>query len=159
MPSNENIAPIQQSGSANVPITESTGGQLQGSQGSDGNAENSSFSGTPGAAANIFSDNVVFSGNITVQNETIIQTGFLSGSWTQGIVIQGAAIGSGSPSLGSMVGLSSGQSPNPTGVVFSGAATNTVQALNSGTFAPLGYFFINVPTSGSPWVKVPFFNS
>lgn len=152
---NQYVAPYQQSGSANVPITESTGAQIQGTMNSDGIIENASYSGTPQASPNVFTDNVVLSGNITVQNQTIVASNFLSGVATAGLVIAGNSNAS-----GYIANLNSG-SPSLVGpaVVTSGNATNTAVTTNSGAFAPNGYFFINVPTSGSPWVKVPFFNS
>lgn len=155
MPANENVAPIQQSGSANVPITESTGGQMQGSQDNTGIVENASYSGTVLSAPEVFSNAIVASGNLTTENQLIINANFLSGIASVGLVIAG-----GSNASGYIANLNSG-SPSLVGpaVVTSGNATVSIIATNSGAFAPNGYFFINVPTSGSPWVKVPFFNS
>lgn len=149
MPMNYLVAPFQQSGSANVPITESTGAQTQG-EGALGNLgiiQNSSYSGTPQAFANVVTDNVVLSGNITVNNQTILTTAFQSGTSTAGIVITGTLNQSG---FGPAQGAS---------IFASGNSTVSIVSTNSGAYAPAGYFLINVPTSGSPWVKVPFFNS
>lgn len=155
MPMNYLIAPVQQSGSPNVPITESTGAQLQGTEGFSlgaGNILGSSASGTVIAQPAIFTDNVVLSGNLTVQNQTIIQTGFLSGTTTQGIVINGNVFGT--------AATASGQA---WAVAISGAASVSAgtQAQSGGNVGnPVGFFFINVAQmSGAPWFKVPFYNS
>lgn len=148
MPLNQYVAPYQQSGSPNVPITESTGGQLQGTMGSEGLIENSSYSGTVAAAPFVVTDNVVCSGNLTVNNQTIITTSFISGTSTAGIIISATTVSGGTATQGGVV----------TGTA---ASVSAGIAANSGgnIGCPMGFFYINVPTSGSPWVKVPFYNS
>ena len=155
MPMNMYVAPYQQSGSPNVPITESTGGQLQGSEGNLGNIENSAFSGTVLSFPEVISNAVIVSGNLTVGNQTILNTAFQSGTSTAGLVITGNLLQSG----GTIVGGLSGQVA-PGGVFASGYTYSAGLATNSGqNFNPAGFILFNVPTSGSPWVKVPFFNS
>jgi hypothetical protein len=141
MPANENVASIQQSGSANVPLTESTGGQLQGTQGNQGNIYGSSASGTPVSFADVYTSAIVASGNVTTNNQLIVTTNFVSGTSTAGFVLTGAS---------------------GTGFIASGAPPNATASANQshgGLNAPAGFFFVNMPSSGSPWVKVPFYNS
>lgn len=142
------VSPVQQSGSPNVPQTESTGGQLQGTQGSLGNIENSQFSGTVLAFPEVFSNAVVISGNITTNNQLILNTSFISGTSTAGLVVTGNVASGGTAAQGGIV-------TGTAATVSAGIAGNSGGAIS----APLGFFFINVPTSGSPWVKVPFYNS
>ena len=131
--------------------------KLQGTQGSMGNIENARFSGTVGTFPEVFSNALVASGNLTTSNQLIVNSNFLSGVATVGLVIAG-----GSNASGYIANVNSG-SPSLVGpaVVTSGSATASATTTNSGGFmaAPNGFFFINVPTSGSPWVKVPFWNS
>lgn len=97
---------------------------------------------------------------------TLLNTGIVSGTTQiQGQVIAGqpAAVFSigGIPTSSGVapVGSSGGGFANVSVIASGTWATNTIVAANSGTFAPAGYFFIQVPTSGNPFVKVPFFNS
>ena len=169
MPSNQNIDPFQYNApsgiqtmftsgtlTANVSIIESTGGQLQGTQGSLGNIEGASYSGTVGAFPEVFSNNVIVSGNITVSNQTIIATAFMSGTTNAGLVITSAGQSGGGV-------INSGTLATQTSTVIvagSGFGVSAVAAASGGGInAPMGFFWINVPTSGSPWVKVPFYNS
>ncbi len=153
---------MQASGSANVAVGQSTGSQYQGAD----IADNLLFP-QSGQTVTIYSQ-VQFNSGVTFgSGATIFTPGAVSGV----TFIGGATATSGMPSIAFSVGgiaTSSGTSP----VGFSGGgtanvstiasgtwATNTIVAVNSGTFAPAGYFFIQVPTSGTPVVKVPFFNS
>lgn len=148
MPMNYLVSPVQQSGSPNVPITESTGNQLQGTQNSLGGIENSSFSGTVGSFPEVISNAVVCSGNLTTSNQLILNTSFISGTSTVGLVVTGNVASGGTAAQGGIV-------TGTAATVSAGIAANSGGAIS----APLGFFFINVPTSGSPWVKVPFYNS
>jgi hypothetical protein len=168
MPANENIAPIQQSGSANVPLGESTGSQYQAAPYSEittvsgfqsitdevNAIETASITlNTAGSGYNPgglqlqgFAPSVLASGNNQLLGASI------SGVIPAGIVIQGIVAQSG-------VGVS-GWTGNQAATIFaSGGSNATGLAANSGLYGPQGYFTIQVlGISGNPYMKVPFFN-
>lgn len=145
------------SGTANVPYGQGTGSQYQG----DAMQDMLLFP-TSGAPATIYAT-VQFASGLTFNSgATFFTPGAVSGVNNQITVGQTATVfnvgGIAASSGVTAVGMSGGGNANVT-VMGSGWATNSIVAANSGTFAPAGYFFIQVPTSGNPVVKVPFFNS
>lgn len=149
------IAPVQQSGSPNVPITESTGGQLQGTLGNEGNIFGSSASGCVQTNPSVETNNVIISGNITTNNQLIVSTAFQSGVVTAGLVITPGNTGGIVVNSGVLA-----TQPSTVIVAGSGFTVSTIAANSGGGLnTPMGFFWLNVPTSGSPWVKVPFYNS
>lgn len=149
------------SGTANVGVGQSTGSQYQG----DSMSDNLIFP-ESGQTLTIYSltSFAATSGVTFTSGVTMFVPGNVSGV-TQGVNTAGQTatvfnVGGIATSSGvSPVGMSGGGTFNVTTIASGTWATNTVVAANSGTFAPAGYFFIQVPTSGNPVVKVAFFNS
>lgn len=185
---NQFIAPFQQSGSANVPITESTAANYQGWP---LNAEDQQGPDVSGLSQTFQAVNANFSGSIviSVQNSgastmapivgtapgvafqsgvttSVLLSGFAGGGGTSnvagisisgvqptGLAIQGVVANSG-------IGLSGFFGAGAASIFTSGFVTYSAIAANSGVFAPVGMFLIQVlGISGNPYVKVPFFNS
>lgn len=145
------------SGTQNVSIGQSTGSQYQG----DSMSDNLIFP-ESGQSLTVYSP-LVLSATTFVSGATFFTPGAVSGVANPFIVGQTATVfsvgGIATSSGVSPVGMSGGGTANVTTIASGTWATNTIVAANSGTFAPAGYFFIQVPTSGNPIVKVPFFNS
>lgn len=150
------------SGTANVAIGQSTGSQYQGAD----IASNLVFP-ESGQTQVIYSA-IQFNSGVTFgSGATVFTPGAVSGvtfiggvTATSGMPALAFSVGGIATSSGvSPVGFSGGGTANVTTIQSGTWAVNTIVAANSGTFAPAGYFFIQVPTSGNPVVKVPFFNS
>lgn len=140
------------SGTANVAYGQSTGSQYQGAD----IADNLLFP-QSGQVVTIFAPLVFASGaGLTSQNTStttpasVLQIGGIATSSGIGF--------SGTNSVGQITVIASGGggAAGPAAPTGSGG---TVIAGASGAFTPAGFFFIQVPTSGNPVVKVPFFNS
>jgi hypothetical protein len=124
------------SGTANVAIGQSTGSQYQGDALQDDLFFPSSGQTTAIVAPISFASIVGFSGSVLFN-------------------VGGVATTSGVPPIGASGGtalnvftLASGYTPAGTGI-----------AAASGLFGPAGCILVQVPTSGNPIVKIPFFNS
>jgi hypothetical protein len=135
------------SGTANVAIGQSTGSQYQGADISDNLLfPESGQSVTFYAPINFASGSTFFTAGA--------QSGAPGGPISATVFdVGGIAGNSGVFPLGS----SGGGSATVT-TLGSGFAATAVAAA-SGIFGPAGFFFVQVPTSGNPVVKVPFFNS
>lgn len=188
MPMNQYVAPFQQSGSPNVPITESTAANYQGwpfnaedSMGPDTSGQsivfqvvNANFSGgvvfslqnsgagglppTTGTAPGVsfqsgVTTSVLLSGSAGGGGVSNIAGISVSGVQPTGLAIQGVVANSG-------IGLSGFFGQGAATIFTSGFVTYSAVAANSGVFAPVGMFLIQVlGISGNPYVKIPFFNS
>lgn len=151
------------SGTANVPNGQSTGSQYQGAdiaddlffplgQGVSGSSVTQVTLQAPVAfASGIYGSIGSFSGGTSVSGALLLIPGSGSILFTVG--------GTASSSGHSIVGSSGGGSGDCM-VAWSGfTPQGSIVAANSGAFAPVGCLIIQVPTSGNPTVKVPFFLS
>jgi hypothetical protein len=143
--------PLQASGSANVPTGQSTGSQYQGADIADNLLFPQSGQVVSISAPLIFNSGVTFftPGNISGfgvvgQAATVFQVG---GTFQQSGIFPGGNSGQSFPGSGNVI------------TCTASGFSSTGVAGQSGLFGPAGYFFIQVPTSGNPIMKVPFFNS
>lgn len=150
------------SGTANVPAGQSTGNQYQGAdiadnllfpfgQGISGSNNPVTLYAVVQFASGIGSSIGSFSGGTGPSGALVLFPG--SGSILFSVGGQGSASGAGP------VGSSGGGSGSVMVAASGFTPQGTAFASTSGIFGPAGCLFIQVPTSGNPVVKIPFFNS
>ena len=162
-PTTLSFDPFQQaggSGTANVPAGQSTGSQYQGADIADDlffpqSGANPVTINSPiafGSGATFFTPGVISGSPTAGQPATAFTIGGIASS--SGVIYAG---GSGGGAINvTVVGSGGGGAGTPYSPTGSGG---TLIAGASGAFTPAGFFFIQVPTSGNPFVKIPFFNS